>query len=114
MTNSRLTGSPACRRANQWTCEQLASWGLSNAHLEAWGVRPERIVELDWWESHELPGGLTVSAAPSQHFSGRGLKDRNTTSWSSFVIRSPPSYPSSEPCNATYACNSGTSRPDAE
>jgi Beta-lactamase superfamily domain len=25
------------------------------AHLEAWGVRPERIVELDWWESHTLP-----------------------------------------------------------
>ena len=25
------------------------------AHLEAWGVRPERIVELDWWESHRLP-----------------------------------------------------------
>jgi L-ascorbate metabolism protein UlaG (beta-lactamase superfamily) len=60
------------------------------AHLEAWGVRPERIVELDWWESHEVPGtGLTVTAAPSQHFSGRGLKDRNTTLWSSLVLRSP-------------------------
>ena len=50
------------------------------AHLEAWGVRPERIVELDWWESHRLPNtGLTVTAAPSQHFSGRGLHDRNAT-----------------------------------
>jgi L-ascorbate metabolism protein UlaG (beta-lactamase superfamily) len=59
------------------------------AHLEAWGVRHERIVELDWWDSHESPDtGLTVTAAPSQHFSGRGLKDRNTTLWSSFVIRS--------------------------
>jgi len=59
------------------------------AHLEAWGVRPERIVELDWWESHELPnGGITVTAAPSQHFSGRGLNDRNTTLWSSLAIRS--------------------------
>ncbi len=59
------------------------------AHLEAWGVRPERIVELDWWESHRLPStGLTATAAPSQHFSGRGLKDRNTTLWSSFVLRS--------------------------
>ncbi len=60
------------------------------AHLEAWGVRPERIVELDWWESHDVPGtGLTVTAAPSQHFSGRGLKDRNATLWSSLVLRSP-------------------------
>ena len=58
------------------------------AHLEAWGVRPERIVELDWWESHRLPNaGLTVTAAPSQHFSGRGMKDRNSTLWSSMVIR---------------------------
>ena len=59
------------------------------AHLEAWGVRPERIVELDWWESHKLPNtGLTVTAAPSQHFSGRSLHDRNATLWSSLVMRS--------------------------
>ena len=25
------------------------------AHLEAWGVPPERITELDWWESHRVP-----------------------------------------------------------
>jgi L-ascorbate metabolism protein UlaG (beta-lactamase superfamily) len=60
------------------------------AHLEAWGVRPERIVELDWWESCEVPDtGLSITAAPSQHFSGRGLHDRNATLWSSLVIRSP-------------------------
>jgi L-ascorbate metabolism protein UlaG (beta-lactamase superfamily) len=59
------------------------------AHLEAWGVAPSRITELDWWESHTLPGAdLTVTAAPSQHFSGRGLTDRNSTLWSSLVIRS--------------------------
>ena len=60
------------------------------AHLEAWGVSPARIAELDWWESHELAkGGVRVSAAPSQHFSGRTIKRRNSTLWSSFVIRSP-------------------------
>jgi L-ascorbate metabolism protein UlaG (beta-lactamase superfamily) len=59
------------------------------AHLQAWGVIPELITELDWWESHSpARGGLTVTAAPSQHFSGRGLQDRNTTLWSSFIIRS--------------------------
>ncbi len=58
------------------------------AHLEAWGVPAQRITELDWWQSHRLPGsGLTVTAAPSQHFSGRGLKDRNATLWSSIVLR---------------------------
>jgi L-ascorbate metabolism protein UlaG (beta-lactamase superfamily) len=60
------------------------------AHLQAWGVAPERITELDWWESHRVPGtGLTVTAAPSQHFSGRGLKDRNATLWSSLAVRGP-------------------------
>lgn len=59
------------------------------AHLQAWGVAAERITELDWWESHRVPGaGLTITAAPSQHFSGRGLKDRNATLWSSMVVRS--------------------------
>lgn len=59
------------------------------AHLEAWGVPAERIVELDWWESFEhARAGLTITAAPSQHFSGRGLRDRNATLWSSMAIRS--------------------------
>jgi L-ascorbate metabolism protein UlaG (beta-lactamase superfamily) len=59
------------------------------AHLEAWGVPPERIIELDWWERTELRAGLTVEAAPSQHFSGRALHGRNLTLWSSLVIRGP-------------------------
>src|SRR5262245_41309527 len=58
------------------------------AHLEAWGVPPERIVAPDWWESAERRG-LTITAAPSQHFSGRGVNDRNVTLWSSFAIRGP-------------------------
>ncbi|MCX7172886.1 MAG: MBL fold metallo-hydrolase [Proteobacteria bacterium] len=67
----------------------VTSLGVGS-HLEAWGVPAHRITELDWWESHTLPNAdLTVTAAPSQHFSGRALKDRNSTLWSSLVIRSP-------------------------
>jgi L-ascorbate metabolism protein UlaG (beta-lactamase superfamily) len=59
------------------------------AHLEAWGIPPARIIELDWWESYDLPtGGVQLTAAPSQHFSGRTPKTRNATLWSSFVVRS--------------------------
>jgi L-ascorbate metabolism protein UlaG (beta-lactamase superfamily) len=66
----------------------VTSLGVGS-HLEAWGVPARRIVELDWWESHTLAGAdLTITAAPSQHFSGRSLKDRNATLWSSLVIRS--------------------------
>ncbi len=33
----RLTGSPNVKRANEWTRDQLTSFGLTNAHLESWG-----------------------------------------------------------------------------
>jgi hypothetical protein len=33
----RLTGSPNMKRANEWTKDELAKWGLQNAHLEPWG-----------------------------------------------------------------------------
>jgi L-ascorbate metabolism protein UlaG (beta-lactamase superfamily) len=58
-------------------------------HLEQLGVEPRLITELDWWEQHTLtgPGGtVSFTATPAQHFSGRGLSDRNATLWSSWVI----------------------------
>jgi carboxypeptidase Q len=33
----RLTGSPNMKRANEWTRDRLAAWGLADAHLEPWG-----------------------------------------------------------------------------
>jgi L-ascorbate metabolism protein UlaG (beta-lactamase superfamily) len=67
----------------------ITSLGVGS-HLEAWGVPPDRIIELDWWEHTTLSrGGVTITAAPSQHFSGRGLGDRNRTAWSSFQVRGP-------------------------
>ncbi len=78
---------PTIRELAKMQVPFVTSLGVG-AHLEAWGVAPERITELDWWESHTLPGSeLTVTATPSQHFSGRGLKDRNATLWSSLVVR---------------------------
>ena len=56
------------------------------ARLERWNIPAARITELDWWESHSVKG-LRVTAAPAQHFSGRGLKDRNSTLWSSFHLQ---------------------------
>jgi L-ascorbate metabolism protein UlaG (beta-lactamase superfamily) len=58
------------------------------SHLESWGIAEERITELDWWESTPIGGGRArVSAAPSQHFSGRAPGHKNTTAWSSFTLR---------------------------
>jgi L-ascorbate metabolism protein UlaG (beta-lactamase superfamily) len=83
---------PTIRELARSNVPFVTSLGVG-AHLEAFGVAPERITELDWWESHTVIGTgqggseLTITAAPSQHFSGRGLKDRNATLWSSLAIR---------------------------
>jgi L-ascorbate metabolism protein UlaG (beta-lactamase superfamily) len=53
------------------------------AHLERWGVAPGRITELDWSESTKV-GGLTLTATPARHFSGRGLRNGNHTLWASW------------------------------
>ena len=58
------------------------------AHLERWGVAPDRIVELDWSESTTV-GPLTLTATPARHFSGRGLNDRNHTLWASWSVAGP-------------------------
>ena len=80
---------PTVRELRKHDIPFVTSLGVG-AHLEAWGVRPERIVELDWWDTYTLANTeLTITAAPSQHFSGRGLKDRNATLWSSMAIRTP-------------------------
>ena len=58
------------------------------AHLEYWGVEPERIRELDWWEETRV-GDLRLACTPARHFSGRGFLDRNTTLWGSFSLIGP-------------------------
>jgi len=80
---------PTIRQLRKRRMPFVTSLGVG-AHLESWGVPPRQICELDWWESYALPNSeLTVTAMPSQHFSGRTPGSRNSTLWSSFVIRSP-------------------------
>ena len=55
------------------------------AHLEYWGVDPERITELDWWEQAEA-GGVDLVSTPARHFSGRFLNDRDATLWSGWAF----------------------------
>ena len=79
---------PTIRELARQDVPFVTSLGVG-AHLEAFGIAQHRITELDWWEAYTLPNAdLTVTAAPSQHFSGRGVKDRNATLWSSLAIRS--------------------------
>jgi L-ascorbate metabolism protein UlaG (beta-lactamase superfamily) len=56
------------------------------SHLKAWGVHENKISEFDWWETTDYKG-LNLICTPARHFSGRGLTDRFSTLWSSWVIR---------------------------
>lgn len=55
--------------------------------MREWGVSADKITELDWWESKTV-NGITYTLTPTQHFSGRGLSDRDSTLWGSWVIES--------------------------
>lgn len=78
---------PTIRKLAKLRVPFVTSLGVG-AWLEKFGVEPSNITELDWWESHTLPGGvMTLTATPAQHFSGRTLTDRNATLWSSWVMQ---------------------------
>ena len=51
------------------------------------GVQPDKIIEMDWWEEYVVDEKLKIVATPAQHFSGRGLTDRDETFWASWVIK---------------------------
>ncbi|MER2495965.1 MBL fold metallo-hydrolase [Vibrio neptunius] len=55
-------------------------------HLERWGVSPDKIKELDWWESTSL-NGVILTATPANHNSGRTGFDSNSTLWASWSIK---------------------------
>jgi len=62
------------------------------AHLVAWGIAEARVRSFDWHERTTVPadgGTLTITATPSQHFSGRQLLDQNATLWTSWVMAGP-------------------------
>ncbi|RQS65663.1 hydrolase [Burkholderia sp. Bp8963] len=50
-----------------------------------WGIDATKVRQLDWWQNAEIDG-LTLTATPAQHFSGRSLFDGNSTLWASWVI----------------------------
>jgi L-ascorbate metabolism protein UlaG (beta-lactamase superfamily) len=58
------------------------------AHLQRWGIPLEHIHELDWNESVDI-AGLTLTATPACHYSGRNPLHGNETLWASWVIRGP-------------------------
>lgn len=62
----------------------LTPLGVGDRLIE-WGIDASKVRQLDWWQHADI-GGLSFTAAPGQHFSGRSLFDGNSTLWASWVI----------------------------
>lgn len=77
------------------TVKKLANVNVKNffvplgvgKYLVKWGIDPEKVKEFDWWDSFKIDDNFSITAAPSKHFSGRGLFDRNSTLWASWIIK---------------------------
>lgn len=54
------------------------------AQMRDAGAPPERVHACEWWQSVDLPGAR-ATFVPAQHWSGRGLLDRNRSLWGGWV-----------------------------
>jgi N-acyl-phosphatidylethanolamine-hydrolysing phospholipase D len=66
--------------------------GGSPLFLTPLGLKPwfatqgiEKVIELDWWQQHSH-AGVEFHCTPAQHWSGRGLRDRNQTLWCAWSV----------------------------
>lgn len=53
--------------------------------LRRWGVAAADVAEFDWWETTRV-GGLTLTATPARHFSGRGPGSTDRTLWCGWAV----------------------------
>jgi L-ascorbate metabolism protein UlaG (beta-lactamase superfamily) len=57
--------------------------------LNRWGIDSKVITELKWGEQYNYKDNLEIISTPARHFSGRGMFNRMSTLWSSYVLRTP-------------------------
>jgi L-ascorbate metabolism protein UlaG (beta-lactamase superfamily) len=48
----------------------------------------DMVTEMDWWDERPIAEDLQLICTPAQHFSGRGMFDRDRTLWAGFAIKS--------------------------
>jgi L-ascorbate metabolism protein UlaG (beta-lactamase superfamily) len=58
--------------------------GVGDRLIE-WGIAASKVRQLDWWQQTAVHG-VQLVATPAQHFSGRSLRDGDSTLWASWVI----------------------------
>lgn len=70
--------------------QPLVLTGLGNADLlKDWGFK--QVIELDWYQQFNFKNH-EIYFVPAQHFSARGLFDRNQSLWGGFMFKSSRGY----------------------
>jgi len=59
--------------------------GLRNWFLQR-GIKPERVIELDWWQSYQFNDDVEITFTPAMHWSRRGPWDTNQSLWGGWAI----------------------------
>ena len=59
----------------------LKSW------FEKRGINSNKVVELDWWQSHEFAKDVNITFTPSVHWSKRAPWNTNKSLWGSWSIK---------------------------
>jgi L-ascorbate metabolism protein UlaG (beta-lactamase superfamily) len=75
---------PSINRLKEKVGHFFVPYGVA-AHLKRWGIEAEKISQFNWWDEIKWQG-LTIASVPAQHFSGRGVTNRDTTLWSGWVV----------------------------
>lgn len=50
------------------------------------GISAERVIELDWWQSHRFNARVKVTMTPAQHWSKRNPWNTNESLWGGWVV----------------------------
>ena len=50
------------------------------------GISPDKVIELDWWESHQFNDDVLITFTPTEHWSRRTFWDTNKSLWGSWAI----------------------------
>ena len=96
----RLTASPGMKRANEWTRDTLAKWGMQNAHLESWGpfgrgwslkrfyamVDGPTAFPMIAYPKAWSPGTDTLMAAPAPAKKGKAAPSNSSSVFSGEVV----------------------------
>jgi N-acyl-phosphatidylethanolamine-hydrolysing phospholipase D len=83
--------------------------------MKSIGIKSDHISEFDWWDSATLKTPLTgdaqlkITCTPCQHFSGRGIFDRNATLWASWAVEfeNPKQAIKAPPCKVWFGGDTG-------